>query len=219
MKISDIEFILKNKLIIIIRGIATEKLIPLTEALYKGGIRLVEVTYDACGIVSDEKTSEQIKMLAEYFKNRMLIGAGTVLTAEQVELTAKAGGKFIISPDTNVEVIEKTNELGLVSIPGALTPSEITLAHRAGADFVKLFPVNALGSEYIKAIKAPLSHIRMLAVGGVNPDNIFEYNNVGVCGFGVGSSIIDKKSIDADRFDVIAELAKKYLCAAGVENE
>ncbi|WP_143442559.1 bifunctional 4-hydroxy-2-oxoglutarate aldolase/2-dehydro-3-deoxy-phosphogluconate aldolase, partial [Klebsiella pneumoniae] len=93
------------------------------------------------GKINDEEIASGIEMLAEHFKGEMLVGAGTVLTERQVELTRKAGGKFIISPDTNPDIIKKTKEMGLVSIPGALTPSEIVTASRAGADFVKVFPV------------------------------------------------------------------------------
>ena len=203
--------VLDNKLIVIVRGVAKEKLIPLAEAMYNGGIRMLEVTYSANGRVTDEDTAESIRMLAEHFGERMDIGAGTVLTERQVELTAQAGGKFIISPDTSVEVIKKTRELGLVSMPGALTPTEIQTAHKAGADFIKLFPITSLGPEYVKAVTAPLSHIRLLAVGGVDTENIPEYLKVGVCGFGIGSAITDKKMIESGDFESITALAKKYV--------
>ena len=120
-----------------------------------------------------------------------------------MELTAAAGGKFIISPDTNVEVIAKTKKLGLVSIPGAITASEATVAHRAGADFVKLFPISQLGAEYVKALCAPLSHIRFLAVGGVNSDSMLEYMKNGACGVGIGLNAEDKQAIARGDFDFI----------------
>ncbi len=207
MKNTIIESILKNKIVAIIRGVKKEKLVPLCNALYEGGIRLVEVTY---GKETDENTAEMIKLLSEEFKGRMYVGAGTVLTEKQVELTKNSGGQFIISPDTYKEVIEKTNELNMVSIPGALTPTEIRNAVRYGADFVKLFPITNLGSGYVKAVKAPLSDVKMLAVGGINENNMEEYEKAGVCGFGVGSNIIDKKAIDNDDFDKIKELALSY---------
>ena len=103
-----IESVLAEKLIVIVRGVEKSKLIPLAEAMYEGGIRLLEVTYDATGKVSDEETAANIKTLADHFGNRMYIGAGTVISPKQVELTKAAGGLFIISPDTNPEVIQKT---------------------------------------------------------------------------------------------------------------
>ena len=206
-----IDLIEKEKIIVIVRGVESEKLIPLAEAVYRGGIRFLEITYSADGSVRDEETFENIKLLASHFKNRMHIGAGTVLNESQVELTFQAGGEFIISPDTDEAVIRKTKELGMVSIPGAYTPSEAKTAYRYGADFVKLFPAANLGSSYIKAIRAPLSHIKFLAVGGIDLLNIKEYLLAGVCGFGIGTNIIDKTLIEKNDFESIAELAKKYV--------
>lgn len=211
MKKQIISSIEKEKLIVIVRGVDRDDLIPLAEAMYEGGVRLLEITYSANGSVSDEETANRIKMLSEHFDGRMYIGAGTVLTENQVKLTSEAGGKFIISPDTNVAVIKKTCELGLVSMPGALTPTEIQTAHNAGADFVKLFPIDNLGVGFVKAVKAPLSHIKMLAVGGVNLDNIAQYKKIGIAGFGIGSNIIDKSLISAKDFNGITDLAKKYV--------
>ena len=211
MREQIINTIEKDKIIVIVRGVEKEKLIPLAEAMYLGGIRLLEVTYSANGKVSDEETAENISILAKHFEGRMYIGAGTVLPEKQVELTAKVGGGFIISPDTCPEVIRKTRELGLVSMPGALTPSEMQIAHRNGADFVKLFPITSLGASYVKAVKAPLSHLKILAVGGVDENNIAEYLKAGINGFGLGSNIIDKKKIAENDWAGITNLAKKYV--------
>ena len=215
MREKILQTIEKEKIIVIVRGVEREKLIPLVEAMYEGGVRLLEVTYSANGKISDEETAKNIRMLVEHFENRMYIGAGTVLTEKQVALTAQAGGKFIISPDTCPPVINKTRELGLVSMPGALTPTEIQAAYRAGADFVKLFPITSLGVGYVKAVKAPLSHIKLLAVGGVDENNMNDYLKAGVCGFGVGSNIIDKKMLAENDWAGITALAKKYVSILG----
>ena len=159
MRSRIIDAVNEHKIVAIVRGVPREKLVPLAEALYRGGIRLLEITYSADGRVSDTDTAESIAELVNAVGDRMYIGAGTVLTEEQVRLTAEAGGSFIISPNVDVDVIVKTRELGLVSMPGALTPTEICQAHKYGADFVKLFPVSDLGVGYVKAVKAPLSHI------------------------------------------------------------
>lgn len=206
-----IEQIEKEKLIVIVRGIESKKLISLAEAIYRGGIRFLEITYSADGCVKDEETAKNIEMLAQYFKGNMHIGSGTVLTKKQVELTHKAGGEFIISPDVNEEVITSTKTLGMISMPGALTPTEVQTAHRYGADFIKLFPVTNLGCEYIKAIKAPLSHVKFLAVGGINLNNIQNYISAGVCGFGIGTNIINKDMVKNNDFEGITTLAKKYV--------
>ena len=211
MKNQVIKTIEENKIIVIVRGVSKEKLIPLAEAMYEGGIRLLEITYSANGAVSDRETADNIRMLVNHFGDRMYIGAGTVLSTAQVELTKKAGGKFIISPDTCKEVIELSSKLDLVSMPGALTPTEIQSAHRYGADFVKLFPVTSLGTEYVKAVKAPLSHIKLLAVGGIDENNMADYLKSGVSGFGIGSNIVNKKHIENGEFHKITELAKEYV--------
>ena len=211
MREQVINTVKEEKLIVIVRGVEKDKLIPLAEAMYNGGIRLLEITYSADGKISDEETAENIRLLAEHFDGRMYIGAGTVLSEKQVQLTKDAGGLFIISPDTNNDVIKKSRSLNLVSMPGALTPSEVQAAHCSGADFVKLFPVCSLGAEYVKAIKAPLSHIDMLAVGGVHDGNMAEYIKAGVSGFGIGSNIIDKKALADGNYEAITNLAKKYV--------
>lgn len=213
MRNAVIEAVRKEKLVVIVRGIARENLLPLAEAMYKGGVRLLEVTFSQNGSTSDEQTADNIKLLAEAMKGKMMIGAGTVTKPSQVELVKAAGGLFIISPDTCEEVIRKTRELELVSMPGALTPSEAMTAHRAGADFVKLFPVLDLGPAYVKAVRAPLSGIEFLAVGGVDLTNIKDFLKVGISGFGIGSGIVKNDLVKAGKFDEITAMAKEYVAA------
>ena len=208
-----LDAILKEKLIVILRGLPKDRLIPFAEAVYRGGVRLLELTYSANGSCPDEETAENIHILAENFAGRMHIGAGTVLSPRQVELTHAAGGKFIISPNTDESVIRGTKELGLVSIPGALTPTEIQNAHLWGADFVKLFPIGDLGPGYLKAVAAPLSHIKFLAVGGVNEKNARDYLDAGALGVGVGGGMTDKTLIAEGRWDRIEELAAAFVAA------
>ena len=211
MKNRVIEEILDKKIIAILRGVQDDKLIPLCEALYRGGIRLLEITYSQNGRVRDEDVSKNIKRVAEHFEGKMFIGAGTVLTEKQVELTYLAGGKFIISPDTSEEVIGATLKRGLVSIPGALTPTEIQKAHSLGADFVKLFPISTFGPDYVKAVSAPLSGVKMLAVGGIDENNMAEYFKAGVLGIGVGSNITPKAALNSNDYETITTLAEKYV--------
>ena len=211
---ATIEHIMNEKVIMIVRGVPTEKVPLLAEAMYRGGIRLMECTYDATGKIPATETARVIGELSKKFEGRMLVGAGTVLTKEQVELTCAAGGKFIISPDTNEDIIKKTKEMGLVSIPGSLTPSEATAAYRAGADFVKLFPVSQMGAGYVKALCAPLSHIRFLAVGGINADNIPDFMNAGACGVGIGVSQRMKEAVAAGDFDFVEAECHKLVNAA-----
>lgn len=206
-----IKSILENKIVVIVRGVKKEDLIPFAQAVYDGGIRLLEITFDGTGKVSDEETASNIKMLSQHFQGKMYIGAGTVLSKEQVRLTKENGGKFIISPDVNIDVIKYTKELGLVSMPGALTPTEIQAAHMAGADFVKIFPITNMGSGYVKAVSAPLSHIKLIAVGGVDASNMAEFLKAGAVGFGLGSNIVNKKLIQEGKFSEITIEAKRCV--------
>lgn len=214
MRKQTIQAIENERLIVIVRGVEREYLIPLAEAMYAGGVHLMEVTYDASGKTTDDETASNIALLTEHFGERMMIGAGTVLTEKQAELTKKAGGRFIISPNTDANVIAKTKALGMVSIPGALTPTEAQTAHLAGADFVKLFPLDAMGADYLKAISAPLSHIKFLAVGGIDETNMSKYRKAGAKGFGVGSNIVKKDWLREGKLDAITSLAKIFTSAA-----
>lgn len=202
----------ESKIIVILRGLNLEELRESVKAIRAGGIKCCEITYDSKGNPSDEETASNLAAIIKEFPD-MHIGSGTVLTEKQVELTARAGGEFIISPDTNVDVIKKTRELGLVSMPGALTPSEATLANRSGADFVKLFPNGEMKPSYLRAVAVPLSHIRFLAVGGVDENNAAEYIKNGAVGIGVASGIINKERIKAGDYEYLTSLAKKYTDA------
>ena len=211
MKQQVLNAVKENKIIVIVRGVERDDLLPLATALFEGGIRLLEVTFDAKGVISDAETAQNIELLVKELGDKMFIGAGTVLTKKQVSLTKKAGGSFIISPNVDKSVIKSTKRAGLVSIPGALTPSECQSAVKYGADLVKLFPVTDLGSGYVKAVCAPLSHIKFLAVGGIDQTNISEYLSAGAVGFGIGSNIITKKLIEKGDFEGIENLAKNYV--------
>lgn len=201
----------EEKLISIIRGVSSKDISKAVEALYEGGIHFVEVTFRPGDEQASNDTLLSIQKLVKEFKNRMYIGAGTVLTPEQVTLVKKAGGMFIISPDTNVDVIKKTKELGMLSIPGALTPSEAVTAWNAGADLVKIFPAGVMGPQYIKAIKASLSQLKISAVGGVSEDNIPAFLDVGVDGFGIGSNLVNADIVEKENWQEITNHAKKYV--------
>lgn len=202
--------ILDSKVIAILRGVDKEQIEPLGEALFRGGIRCIEVTFDHKKKDCVEETTSAIARLAQAFAGRMFVGAGTVLTPEEVEATAAAGGTFIISPNCSETVICKTRELGLVSIPGAMTPTEIVQADQWGASIVKVFPAGDLGPGYIKSIRAPLSHIPLCAVGGVDDQNMTVFYKAGVSCFGVGSNIAKKSLLEAEDYAGIEANARLY---------
>jgi len=205
-----IEAISRHKVIVIMRKLPDDKIIPVTQALYDGGIRLIEVTFDQSDPNCLARTGGAIHAIADAFEGRMYVGAGTVLTKQQVDAAHASGAQFIISPNTDPEIIRHTVDLGMISIPGALTPSEIVLAHNCGAKFVKVFPGGDFGPGYIKAVCAPINHIPLLVVGGVNADNMQAFMDAGAVGIGVGSNIVDKKLIDSGDYAKLTELAKTY---------
>ena len=213
MRQETIQWVEREKIIAIVRGAAPEQCLKVAAALYEGGIRLMEITYNQKDPSSWQATADAISAIAKEYEGRMLVGAGTVTTPELVELTHKAGGRYVISPDTNEAVIRRTRELDMVSMPGALTPSEVLQAHRAGADFVKLFPIGNLGVGYAKAIMAPISHVKLLAVGGINEKNVADFLNAGMCGAGVGGNLANKTWIDAGEYHKITETAAAMVAA------
>lgn len=208
---NTLDFITENKVITICRKVYGEDLLRLADALYKGGVKMIEVTFDQADPDCVQKTSDCIRMLCENFGDKMMFGAGTVLTREQVKAAVNAGARYIISPNTDPDIIRYTKELGLVSIPGAMTPSEIMTAHNCGADIVKLFPSGALGFRYIKDILAPISHVKLCATGGVTEDNWGEYLALGFAGAGISGRLCDKKCIAAGDFETITHRAQKFM--------
>lgn len=210
MRKQIIEKVLEHKIIAIVRGVYGEDCLKLAKALCEGGIKLLEVTFDQSKPEALNKTADTVKLLVEKLGDKMAFGTGTVTTLEMVELAKNAGAQFIVSPNTNEKVIRATVEAGMVSMPGAMTASEVLDAHEYGADFVKLFPVGNLGTSYVKALCAPINHVRMLAVGGVNEKNTKDFLAAGAVGVGVGGNLVNKEWIAAGEFDKITELARTF---------
>lgn len=200
-----------SKIIAIIRGIPSSIIVVLTNALLKGGISCVEVTFDHSSDDSNRDTLVSIENISEHFRDRICVGAGTVMTCEQVRLAAKAGAKYIISPNVDNNVIKETKRLDLISIPGAMTATEVAHAYSIGADIVKLFPAGVLGVNYIKALRAPLNNIPMLATGGINAKNCEDFLKIGCIGIGVGGSLVSKKLINEERVAEITAAAEEYM--------
>lgn len=213
MRQSVIQQICEKKIIAIVRGADVAQAVAAAKALYEGGVSLVEVTFNQKAPETFVTTAEAIRSIREQLGDRVLVGAGTVLTVEQVKLAADAGAAYIISPNTDEAVIAKTLELGLVSLPGAYTPTEAVQAHNAGADFVKVFPCVGDAPAYVKALCAPLSHIKFLAVGGVSAENAADFMKAGAVGLGVGSSLVNKKWLDSGEFFKITEQAQRFVDA------
>jgi 2-dehydro-3-deoxyphosphogluconate aldolase / (4S)-4-hydroxy-2-oxoglutarate aldolase len=171
-------------IIAVLRGIDSNRMVPIVRALYEGGIKAVEVT------LNHPDSIKSIAILENEFSKDLLIGAGTVLDPDAARAAVSAGAKFIISPSLNLKTIEMTKRLGVVSIPGAYTPTEIVTAYENGADFVKVFPATALGPSFLKDMKGPLPHIPLIPTGGIHVGNAFEFLQAGAVAIGVGSSLV-----------------------------
>lgn len=212
MREEVIKIIEQNKIIAIVRGANSEQAVKVAKAIYSGGIKCIEVTFNQ---KEPNSFKDTVRAIAEIKKNcpEMCVGAGTVLTKEQVNLAKSAGATYIVSPDTDEEVIKHTVKSGLVSLPGAYTPSEVKKAYNAGADFVKLFPCPS--PAYLKALTAPLSHIKLIAVGGVSVDNASEFIKAGAVGVGIGSSLINPKFIENEDYQKMTELARQIVNRIG----
>jgi len=213
MRETIIQQILDQKLIAIVRGLEERHIVPLAGALLAGGISLIEVTFNQADPDSFAHTARAIAAIRETYGEAVSAGAGTVMTARQLRMAYDAGAQFIISPNADPAVIAETRALGLVSLPGCMTPTECAAAHGYGADFIKVFPAGVLGPAYIKALKAPLGHLKFLAVGGVDAGNIPDFLRAGALGFGVGGSLVDQKRIAAGQFEEITQLAREYTRA------
>ena len=212
----DILSVIKQeKLVILSRGLDTETLLLAAETCMEAGITLFECTFDHLADDPVHDNAEKITALVKAAKGRMRVGAGTVLTAEEVRASADSGAEFIISPCTDEEVMAETKKLGLLSIPGAMTPTEIVHARKLGADMVKLFPADdiGVGPHYIQNLKGPLPHIPLMATGGVNPGTIPMFLNAGIDAVGTGVTVLRKDLISKGDYDAIRTLAKMHIDA------
>ena len=187
-----------REIIAILRGVKPSEANEVCDVLIRAGISIIEIPLNS----PDPLVS--IANVAKAFAGKAEIGAGTVLTLENVEAVKAAGGQLIVSPDTNEAVITRTRALGMKSYPGVFTPSDAFKAIRAGASGLKFFPAEVLGPKGIKAMKAVLpKDLPLYAVGGANPDNFREYFDAGCVGFGLGSYIF-KPGMSLDEIDARA---------------
>lgn len=214
---TPLEYVQQRKIVAIVRGLKPEYIVRLGHAFEEGGIGLMEVTYDQKAPETWKNTAAAIEAVEKEFGDRVLVGAGTVITPEQVSMTYNAGGHYLVTPTTQPEIIRMGKALGMGLYPGAFSPSEILKAWNAGADAVKVFPAGSLGPGYIKAVRAPLGHIPLMAVGGVNEKNAAEYMKAGCVGIGAGGNLVNREWIENGEWDKVTALAREFMKAVSEE--
>jgi 2-dehydro-3-deoxyphosphogluconate aldolase / (4S)-4-hydroxy-2-oxoglutarate aldolase len=175
------------------------------EALLRGGVDIVEVTLNTAGATA------MIAQLRKHFGDRMLVGAGTVLSPSAVDQAVGAGAQFIVAPNTDVKVIALSNRHEVPVFPGAFSPTEVVTAWEAGADAVKVFPVSSVGPRYIKDLRGPLPDIPLVPTGGVTVDNAGAYILAGAMAVGAGSDLVDKGIVDRREFNELERRARAFV--------
>jgi 2-dehydro-3-deoxyphosphogluconate aldolase/(4S)-4-hydroxy-2-oxoglutarate aldolase len=178
----------------------------LVEALMAGGITVMEVTMTVPGAVG------LLRELKKQHGDKLLLGSGTVTDAAQAEETIDSGAEFVVSPSFHPDVIEKTRRMGKVSIPGALTPTEVITAWRAGADYVKIFPCSAVGgAPYLKALLAPFPELQLIPTGGVTVQTAVDFLKAGARALGVGTDLVNPKAIEEGTPEKVTDTARAYV--------
>jgi 2-dehydro-3-deoxyphosphogluconate aldolase/(4S)-4-hydroxy-2-oxoglutarate aldolase len=198
--------ILEIGIVPVVRTESAEGAIKAIDAVYRGGIRVAEITMTVPGAL------RALEKLADKFGDQIVLGAGTVLDPETARVCMLAGAQFFVTPSLNLATIEMAKRYSKVITPGALTPTEVVTAWQAGGDAIKVFPCSAVGgAKYIKALRAPFPQIEMIPTGGVNLETIGDFLRAGACAVAVGGELIDADNIRAGRYEVFEERARQFL--------
>ncbi|WP_431802764.1 bifunctional 4-hydroxy-2-oxoglutarate aldolase/2-dehydro-3-deoxy-phosphogluconate aldolase [Halobacillus andaensis] len=193
------------KVIPVVRKANEDNVVPIAEALYAGGISVIEITAET------PKVEELIRKVRNSSCD-ILVGAGTVLDAETARAVITAGAQFLVSPTLNQNAIKMANRYGIPFISGAMTPTEVLTAFEAGAAMVKVFPAGSMGPDYIKNIRGPLPHIPIMATGGIHLDNMVDYLKAGAQAVGVGSQLVAADQLEsAEDYQKLTKEAERYI--------
>jgi 2-dehydro-3-deoxyphosphogluconate aldolase/(4S)-4-hydroxy-2-oxoglutarate aldolase len=206
-RIEDLNRVLQTGIVAILRVPTSDQLASVARALFEGGIDVIEVTFTVPNAL------EILASVKKELGNRVLLGMGTVLDPESARAALLAGAEFIVSPSLNLDVIRLCHRYDKVVMPGAFTPTEILAAWEAGADVVKVFPSDAVGPSYLKALRGPFPQIRLMPTGGVNLETLPAFVKAGACALGVGGSLIDPQAIRDGNFSRLRDLAGQYVQA------
>lgn len=192
-------------LVAVIRTSKAEQVIPVCEACLEGGIKALEIT------LTTPNAIELIKTAATRFGQDALVGVGSVLNAERCRAAVQAGAKFVVSPIGKQEIAATAHELDCPVMLGAYTPTEAQLAYEMGADFIKIFPADKLGASYIKALRAPMPHLRVVPTGGVDLKTAADFLKAGCSALGVGSSLLAPELLKTGDWKGLAALAAEFV--------
>ncbi|HEV8070605.1 MAG TPA: bifunctional 4-hydroxy-2-oxoglutarate aldolase/2-dehydro-3-deoxy-phosphogluconate aldolase [Planctomycetaceae bacterium] len=206
-RIEDLNRVLQSGIVAILRVPTSDQLAGVARALFEGGIDVIEVTFTVPNAL------EILAAVKKDLGNRVLLGMGTVLDPESARAALLAGAEFLVSPSLNLDVIRLCHRYDKVVMPGAFTPTEILAAWEAGADIVKVFPSDAVGPSYLKALRGPFPQIRLMPTGGVNLETLPAFIKAGACAVGVGGSVVDPQALRDGKFAQLRELAAQYVQA------
>ena len=204
---ADLQRVLDGGVVAIIRAASGEQLVGVAEALYAGGIDVIEVTFTVPGVL------DIISDVRDALGEKILLGAGTVLDPESARAAMLAGAEFIVCPTVNLDVIRMCRRYDKLVMPGALTPTEVVTAWEAGADIVKVFPADVGGPDYLKALHGPLPQVKLLPTGGVNLKTIGDFFAAGACAVGLGSALVEKQAMADGDMDRIRGQAEAFVAA------
>jgi 2-dehydro-3-deoxyphosphogluconate aldolase/(4S)-4-hydroxy-2-oxoglutarate aldolase len=193
-------------LVPVLRATSVQAGHSLVDAMIAGGVTVVEVTMTVPNALT------LLRELKQRHGDTLLLGSGTVTDAAQVEATVNAGAEFVVSPSLHLDVVTKTKELGKVSIPGALTPTEVITAWRAGADYVKIFPCSAMGgASYLKSLLAPFPELKLIPTGGVTLQTAADFLKAGARALGVGTDLVNAAAVAEGKAEIVTKAARAYL--------
>lgn len=211
MREAVIQKILKKKVIVNISGVYGETCLKLASALNKGGIELISITFDSKDNKACICAQETLQLLVRQLGHTVTFGASNLMNWKMVDMAKCAGAEFAISPDANDAMILAVLEAGMVSIPGALTPTEVIYAHNCGADFVNVFPASSMGPAYFTNTHNVLKHIPLLAFGGINRNNVRLYMHGGSTGVCVDDCLYSAEQVANGDWDQITNEAIKFM--------
>jgi 2-dehydro-3-deoxyphosphogluconate aldolase/(4S)-4-hydroxy-2-oxoglutarate aldolase len=200
-----VEEILRRKVVAVLRINEPEKLKKVIEALYTGGLSVVEITMTVPNAI------QLIEKMSNELDKNIIIGVGSVLTKNVADDAIKSGAKYVVSPIFKKEIIETAHKYDVPAMPGCFTPTEIQTAFENCADIIKVFPADVLGMDFFKSILAPMPHLKLMPTGGVNLVNAAEWLKAGACAVGVGSALLDKAAIEKENYSKLTENAQLIM--------